>query len=96
MSDVPAVVNNTAANQLEMRTDSGIALLKYAILGDRIDLVHTEVPASVGGGGYGSALARAALDFARARHLKVVPTCRFVRSFMDRHHEYDDLRAMPA
>ncbi|MEP6991966.1 MAG: GNAT family N-acetyltransferase [bacterium] len=96
MPDGPVVVNNTATSQFEIRTDGGLALLKYTILGDRIELVHTEVPASVGGGGFGSALARAALDYARAQQLRVVPTCRFVRGYMDRHHEYDDLRAMPA
>jgi predicted GNAT family acetyltransferase len=44
------------------------------------------------GRGIGSALARGVLDTARALGLKVVPICPFVKAFMDRHPEYDDLR----
>ena len=39
----------------------------------------------------GSQLARAGLDFARERALKVVPLCWFVAGYMDRHSEYRDL-----
>ena len=95
MADVPAVTHNAAASQFEIHTDAGLALLKYTTSGTTLDLIHTEVPASIEGGGYGSALVRAALDHARASHLTVIPTCPFVRAYMRRHHEYDDLRASP-
>ena len=56
------------------------------------DLVHTEVDEQFAGRGYASALARTALDYARANNLKVIPTCPFVRKYLERHPEYDDLR----
>jgi predicted GNAT family acetyltransferase len=93
MSDTPAVTLNAAANRFEIATPVGKAVLKFALDGDVIDLEHTSVPDALKGGGYGSALARAALDHARQNQLKVVPTCKFVRAFMQRHKEYDDLRA---
>ena len=43
------------------------------------------------GQGIGGTLARAALDFARAEKLKVVPMCQFIAAFIKRHHEYRDL-----
>ena len=95
MADVPAVSHNAAARQFEIHTDAGIALLKYSTSGATLDLVHTEVPASLEGGGYGSALARAALEYARVNRMTVIPTCAFVRAYMRRHHAYDDLRAAP-
>jgi len=36
-------------------------------------------------------LTRSALDFARANHLRVVPLCPYVSSFLRRNREYQDL-----
>jgi hypothetical protein len=91
----PNVVLNEAAHQFEIPNDQGRVLLKYIKRGDVLDLVHTEVDEHFEGRGYASALARTALDYARANHLKVVATCPFVRKYLERHHEYDDLRATP-
>ncbi|MDQ2667177.1 MAG: N-acetyltransferase [Gemmatimonadota bacterium] len=96
MTDVPVPRLNTPASRFEIATPHGKAVLKFAERNGTIDLQHTSVPAALEGGGYGSALARAALDHARQNALKVIPTCRFVRTFMKRHHEYDDLLASPA
>jgi predicted GNAT family acetyltransferase len=52
---------------------------------------HTEVDAAFGGQGIGGQLARAALDDVRARGLRVVPKCPFIRSWIDKHPEYADL-----
>ncbi len=41
----------------------------------------------------GSAIARAALDSARARGLRVIPQCPFIRAYIERHPEYQDLTA---
>ena len=93
MPDAPEVRLNREASRFEILTPEGKAVLKFVVDGDAIDLQHTSVPDALKGGGYGSALARAALAHARENHLKVIPTCEFVRAFMARHKEYDDLRA---
>ena len=93
MTEVPNVTHNPAAGQFEIRTGGGPALLRCTLRGDTMDILHTEVADEYEGKGYGSALARAALDHARASRLKVVPTCPFLRSYLDRHPEYADLRA---
>ena len=92
MPDAPNVTHNPAAGQFEIRTGGGPALLRYTRYGDTMDVVHTEVADEFEGKGYGLALARAALDFARANRLEVIPTCPFLRSYLDRHPEYADLR----
>ena len=91
MAESPTVVNNPAAGQFEIRTDGGIAVLTYVQRGDALDLVHTRVPHALEGKGYGGALAKAALDYARAMGLKVIPTCPFVSMYLRRHKEYADL-----
>jgi predicted GNAT family acetyltransferase len=52
---------------------------------------HTEVEPAFEGRGVGSALARAALDDARARGLPVLATCPFIAGWIGRHPDYADL-----
>jgi predicted GNAT family acetyltransferase len=95
MPESPNVVHNEAAHQFEIPNEIGRVLLRYARRGNVLDLLHTEVDEQFEGRGFASALARAALDYARANNLRVIPTCPFVRKYLDRHPEYADLRATP-
>jgi uncharacterized protein len=87
----PQVVNNVEGHQFEIRVDDRVARLKYEISGGTIDLIHTEVPAALGGQGLADQLARAALEYAAQHSLRVIPTCPFVRAFLKRHGEYAKL-----
>ena len=89
--DAIAVTHNEAAHRFEATVDGLRALIAYRRLPDRLVLQHTEVPPPFEGHGIAAKLTRAALDFARANHLHVVPLCPYVSSFLRRHREYDDL-----
>jgi predicted GNAT family acetyltransferase len=91
MAQSLTVVHNQAAGQFEVHADAAVAVLTYEQRGDTLDLLHTRVPTELEGKGYGGALARAALDYARENGLKVIPTCPFVNAFLRRHKEYADL-----
>jgi predicted GNAT family acetyltransferase len=91
MAESPVVVNNPEAGQFEIRADAGVAVLTYVQREDTLDLTHTRVPRELEGKGYGAALAKAALEYARAKGLKVIPTCPFVSAYLRRHKEYADL-----
>ena len=65
----------------------------YRLEGERIEFTHTKVDDAFEGQGVGSVLVRFALDDARARGLSVVPTCPFVRAWIDKHPAYADLVA---
>ncbi|MDP9847893.1 GNAT family N-acetyltransferase [Streptosporangium lutulentum] len=52
---------------------------------------HTEVDPEFEGKGVGGELVRAALDAARAEGAKVVPSCWFVKGWIERHPDYADL-----
>lgn len=54
-------------------------------------LTHTEVEPAHEGTGVGSALARRAFDDARAEGHRVSPLCPFMREWVKRHPQYDDL-----
>jgi predicted GNAT family acetyltransferase len=52
---------------------------------------HTEVDDRFEGQGVGSALARAALDDVRSQGRRVVPQCPFIRAWIEKHPDYQDL-----
>jgi predicted GNAT family acetyltransferase len=58
-----------------------------------IDLRSTLVPPHLRGRGLGTALVRQGLDWARREGYQVIPSCPFVRDFMERNPEYSDLIA---
>lgn len=56
-----------------------------------LTITHTQVEDAYEGTGVGSALARAALDDARARGDRVAVLCPFVQGWIERHPDYRDL-----
>lgn len=86
-----AVTHNEAAHRFEATVNGLRSLLTYRRSPDSIVLLHTEVPAAIERHGIAAKLTRTALDFARANHLRVVPLCPYVSSFLRRHREYHDL-----
>ena len=85
------IQNNEAGQQFEANVDGDLAFVEYRRSGNKLVLVHTEVPEALEGRGIGSQLAHAALEYARAQGLGVVPLCPFVASYIRRHPEYQDL-----
>jgi predicted GNAT family acetyltransferase len=59
----------------------------------RVVFTHTEVQPEAEGKGVASELIRRALDDVRRRGLSAVPLCPFVRAFIARHPDYQDLVA---
>ena len=87
------VEHNEGSSRFEATLSDGLALAAYIRKGNRIIFTHTEVPEEHQERGVGSALARAALDYAREQKLEVVPRCPFIAAFIERNPEYRDLLA---
>jgi len=91
---MPATVrHNPARNRYELEMDGHLAVAVYTLAPGVITFVHTEVPAALGGRGVGTTLARGALEDVRRQGLKVVVRCSFVRAFMAKNPEFNDLLA---
>jgi predicted GNAT family acetyltransferase len=73
--------------------DELAGFLAYRRSDGAIRLIHTEVDPEFEGHGIGGRLARHALDRARAAGERVEVECPFIRSWLRRHQEYDDLVA---
>jgi predicted GNAT family acetyltransferase len=87
------VRNNEGESRYELEVDGQLVLAAYRLSDDRIVFTHTEVPEALEGRGIGSTLIKAALDDVRAKGLKVVPACAFVKHYIETHPEVQDLLA---
>ncbi|SNS03118.1 hypothetical protein SAMN06893096_101456 [Geodermatophilus pulveris] len=86
------VIDVPEAGRYEAREgDRVLGLAAYRRHGERVVFTHTEVDPAAGGRGVGGTLVRGALDDVRARGLRAVPLCPFVRAWLDRHPDYADL-----
>jgi hypothetical protein len=79
------IVDNAAQSRFETVIDGHLAKLDYRRDGERLVLVHTEVPEALGGNGLGGQLVSAAVDAAAAAGLTVVPECPYAAEWLQRH-----------
>lgn len=88
------VIDNPDKNRFELTVDGALAgFSAYRRREGGIVFTHTEIDPSFEGKGLGSRLARAVLDEARARGLRVYAQCPFIAGYIDKHPEYQDLLA---
>jgi predicted GNAT family acetyltransferase len=89
--DKITVINNTAGNRFEVKEGGHLAVIDYYRDGDNIVFTHTGVPDALGGQGVASKMTKTALEYAKSAELGVVPLCPFVRAYIRRHPEYQEL-----
>lgn len=70
-----------------------VGVADYRDTGDAIVFPHTEIDPAHRGKGLGEILVRAAMDDVKVLGRTVVPTCWFVREFLDANPAYAALRA---
>jgi len=80
-------------DRFELDVEGTIAFVTYRKSPGAITLVHTEVPPELGGRGVGSKLGWATLDAVRAERRMLSVECDFIRNFMTKHPQYNDLLA---
>jgi uncharacterized protein len=74
--------------------DGKESVCEYGSSGDRIlNFWHTYTPPELRGRGIADELVRQALDDVQARGYKVIPSCWFVRVYIERHDKYKGLVA---
>lgn len=81
------IIDETAQHRFLGTEDGHEAQLVYRVDGDRLVLVHTEVPEALGGRGLGGQLVTAAVQRAEASGETLVPECPYARSWLRKHPE---------
>ena len=87
------VRDDTALSRFELDVGGVTAFMNYRLAGGAIWLEHTETPPQARGRGIASQLTADVLEIARQRGLKIVPRCPFVRAYLARHPQFNDLLA---
>lgn len=90
MDDIQ-ITQDTRIGRFQAVVEGHACVLDYALSGGRMVIRHTGVPTAVGGRGIAARLVRAAMDWARAEGLRVVPQCSYAADFVARHRDYDDI-----
>ena len=92
----PHVIDNTEEERYELWVENRLGgSIAYWAESGTITLIHTEVDAAFEGKGLAALLVRGALEDIRARGLRLVPACSFVRSYLRRHPEFLELVEPP-
>ena len=78
-ADDEEIIDLPAENPFVVRRNGVEGELVYHLHGERLVLIHTEVPGALSGQGIGGHLVKAAVRRARADHLTLVPWCPFAR-----------------
>jgi uncharacterized protein len=87
------IVNNEAIHNFEMMIDGYRAFIDYKAKGNKVYLIHTEVPAELKGQGAAEALVEKTMRYLEAHQLKMVPLCSYIQVYLKRHPEWERLLA---
>ncbi len=90
------VTHDLAAGRFEAVVDGQRCVLDYRLVAGVAHILHTEVPAALQGRGLAAALVQQVLAQVRALGWRVRPVCSYVRAYMQRHPETQDLLDLPA
>lgn len=74
--------------------DGKESLLRYRVVGTdgkTLEYYHTFVPPELRGRHIAQEIVKYALDFAKENHLHIIPSCPYVKAYIDQHPEYEDL-----
>ena len=75
------------------RDGKRLAEMTYTVAGTRVIIDHTTVDDALRGTGTGGKLVEAAVQWARAEKVKLLPLCPFARSVFDKTPQYADVLA---
>lgn len=87
------IQHDRRTHRFHVEVEGAPCVLDYILESGVMTITHTGVPTVVGGRGIASALVQAALDRARDEGWKVVPSCSYAATWIQRHPTYADLLA---
>ncbi len=85
------IINDKQGSRFVITVDGLEVYELYAEDKGTIDLYSTYTPPKLRGRGLAADVVKAALEYAEEKNLKVIPTCWYVRKYVDEHPEYKEL-----
>lgn len=87
------VIHEKEKERFVIYSEDKEAFVEYNTGEGKINLFHTYTDPDLRGKGLAAQVVRAALEFARENKFKVIPTCSYVRVFIKKNDEYEELVA---
>lgn len=85
------LIDHKELHNYELWIDNQKSFIDYKLKGDKVYLLHTEVPKELEGKGIAAALVEKTLNDIESRQLKLVPLCSYIQIFLKRHPEWNHL-----
>ncbi len=85
------VIHDTQNKSFVIKIDNASSYVSYSLNDKVMELYTTYTPPQLRGKGLAEKVVRAALNYAKENNLKVIPSCSYVRIFIERHPEYKSL-----
>jgi predicted GNAT family acetyltransferase len=87
------VIHEEENERFVIYKDGKEAYVEYTPSEGEFDLYHTHTDPELRGQGLAAQVVRAALEYIKENNMKVVPTCSYVQSFLEKNEEYKELVA---
>ena len=85
------IINDKQGSRFVLEVEGEEVYLLYAEDKETIDLYSTHTPTSLRGRGLAAIVVKFAFEYAKENNLKVMPTCWYVKKFLEKHAEYQDM-----
>ena len=85
------IINDKQGSRFVLDVDGLEVYVLYAEDKETIDLYSTYTPPQLRGQGLAEKVVLAAFEYAKEKNLKVIPSCWYVRKFLDKHIEYQNI-----
>lgn len=90
--DIQRIEHGSKGAFLIKENNERLAEMTYSKAGDNLIIIdHTDVSDALRGKGAGKQLVRAAVEYARANQLKILPLCPFAKAVFDKTPEFTDV-----
>jgi len=89
--DALEIMNNEAEKRFEVWIESYLSKLDYIRDGKNFVITHVGVHPELRGQGVAGKITQAALEYAGANSLRVIPMCSYAASYIRRNPQYTDL-----
>jgi len=87
------IKQNTEQNRFVSSVEGYEAVLEYTLKDNVIDLYRTFAPPELRGKGVAGKIVKYVLEHAKENNLKVIPTCPYVKGYIERKEDYKELLA---
>ncbi len=88
------VTHNKSASKFSTINDGRESVLEYIMVNsETMNMIHTYVPVEQRGRQIAAFLVKAGLEYAKENNLKVIPSCSYVRTYINRNDVYKKLIA---